>query len=188
MAAEKAVPKITILKADSGKNLSQMLSEENFSLYSATNSFGQDGMAIGEAVKFTAPNPGWKLMALQFVGWTGFNNTTQRFPADRNFLVEVRDKDLNLLYKFADAQNMYFASTISPVVTGIEIPALPVTGDFYVVFYDRNSMAIGMEQGLGNETSKSYFFGNGQLLPAEFTNKKTNETFKANWVIRAIGE
>ena len=188
MAAEKtSVPKITILKADSGKNLSQMLSEENFTLYSATDTFGLSGMAIGEAVKFTAPNPGWKLMALQFVGWTGFNNTTQRFPADRNVLVEVRDKDLNLLYKFADAQNMYFASTNTPVITGMEIPSLPVTGDFYVVFYDRGSMVLGMESAPGNETSKSFFFGNGQLFPAEFTNKKTNETFKANWVIRAIG-
>ena len=185
MAAEKAnAPKFALLKADSGKNLSQM----NFSLYSATDTFGQLGVGVGEAAKFTAPNPNWKLMALQFLGWSGFNNTTQRLPADRNFLVEVRDKDLNLLYKFADAQNLYFGSEKGPVVTGMEIPALPVTGDFYVIFYDRGSMGLGMESALSNETGKSFFFMNGQLAPAEFLNKRTNETINFNWVIRAIGE
>jgi hypothetical protein len=184
LAAEKAdPPKFDLLKADSGKNLSQM----NFSLYSVTDTFGQDGIGIGEAAKFTAPGPNWKLMALQFLGWSGFNETTQKLPIDRNFLVEIRDKDLNLLYKFADAQNLYFGSAKGPVITGMEIPALPVTGDFYVIFYDRGSMGLGMESAADNETGKSFFFMNGQLAPAEFVNKKTNETIDFNWVIRAIG-
>jgi len=184
LAAEKAnAPKFTLLKADSGKNISQM----NFSLYSVTDTFGQDGIGIGEAAKFTAPGPNWKLMALQFLGWSGFNETTQRLPLDRNFLVEIRDKDLNLLYKFADAQNLYFGSAKGPMISGMEIPALPVTGDFYVIFYDRGSMGLGMESASANETGKSFFFMNGQLAPAEFVNKKTNETVDFNWVIRAIG-
>jgi hypothetical protein len=184
MAAEMAsAPKIISLKADSGKNISDM----NLTLYSATDTFGLEGLGIGEAVKLTTPNPNWKLMAIQVLGWSGFNNTTQRFPADRNFLVEVRDKDLNLLYKFADAQNMYFASTAGPVIAGIEIPTIPVTGDFYVVFYDRGAMAVGMEQGKDIGENKSFFMMNGQLAPAEFKVKKTNDTMNVNWLIRAVG-
>jgi hypothetical protein len=181
MAAEKAsVPKPALLFADSGNNLTQM----NLTLYPA----GLNAIDTADVVKFTAPNPNWKLMALQIIGWSGFNNTTQRFPPDRNFLLEVRDKDWNLLYKFADAQNMYFASTNRPVGSIIEIPPLPVTGDFYVLFYDRGAVAIGIEQGPGNGTGNSSFFVNGQLIPAGYYFKKTNETEKFNWLIRAIGE
>ena len=132
---QNAKGSISLLKEDSG-NFSHM----NWTLYSAVNQFGLVGLNIGEVVKFKAPKPGWELTGIQIVGWSGFNNTTKRFPADRNFLIEVRDKDANLLYKFADDQNMYFASTTGPVIAGIDIPALPVTDDFYIVFYDRGAM------------------------------------------------
>ena len=157
----------------------------NLTLFTITNAFGLDGLSIGEAVKFTAPNKaGWKLRGVQVVGLSGFNNTT--FPSDRNFLLEIRDKDLNLLYKFADAQNGYFLSPTGPVSGVIEIPALPVTGDFYVVFYDRASMEILREQDSG--IGKSFYFGNGILEPAERTIAATNQTYKINWMIEALGE
>jgi hypothetical protein len=175
--------KLTILRADSGKNLSDM----NLSLYSAINDFGISGINVGEAVKFTAPNAGWKLNWIEVMGWSGFNNTTQTFPSDRNFLIEIRDKDYNLLYKFADEQNNYFLSTTPPTgFSAIEIPALQVTGDFYVVFYDRGAMGIAMES--GNGTGNSYFFMNGQMIPAQFKMTDTNETIKVNWMIRAVGK
>lgn len=181
MAAEETGAKhLTMLKQDSGKNFSEM----NVSLYSAVTSFGDAGLNMGETVKFTAPRPGWKLKAIQIVGWSGFNNTTKRFPADRNFLLEVRDADLNVLYKFADTQNMYFASPINMVASGLVIPAIPVTGDFYIIFYDRGSMRLGMEN--DNGTGNSFLFVNGRL--AEFRNSTKNETIKVNWLIRAIGE
>jgi len=41
---------------------------------------------------------------------------------------------------------------------------------------------------LNNATGNSYFIVNGQLIPAEFKNAKTNETQKVNWLIRAVGE
>jgi hypothetical protein len=178
------IPKetLTILKQDSGKNFSEM----NLTLFSAVNEFGMDGLGIGEAVRFEAPRPGWKLKGMQTVGWSGFNNTTKLFPADRTFLVEVRDENTDLLYKFVDIQNMYFASTTGPVAHRFEIPALSVTGDFYVIFYDRGSMGLGMER--DNGTGNSYFLVNGQLLPAEFKTKNTSETLKVNWLIRAVGE
>ena len=122
-------------------------------------------------------------------GVTTYNNTTKLFAPDRNFLIEVRDKDLNLRYKFADMQNLYFASTREGryLSRGIMIPKVQVTGDFYVVFYDRGSMMIGMEQ--TNETSNSFFFIGNQMKPATFELAgKTNETMMINWLIRVAGE
>ncbi len=183
LAAEKAATsQFTVLTQDSGKNFSEM----NLTPYSALSDFGAVGLNVGEAVKFTAPKPGWKLMGIQILGWSGFNNTTKMFPADRNFLVEVRDKDFNPLYKFADAQNMYFMSSTGPMFSGIDIPAVPVAGDFYVVLYDRGSMGLYMESGTG--TGNSFFLINGEMLPAEFKTTRTNETVKVNWLIRAVGK
>jgi hypothetical protein len=173
---------LTILKQDSGKNFSEM----NITLFSAVNEFGIAGLHIGEVVRFKAPKPGWKLKGVSIVGWSGFNNTTKLFPPDRTFLVEVRDNNTDLLYKFVDTQNIYYASTTGLVAQYFDIPALPVTEDFYVIFYDRGSMGLGMER--ENGTGNSYFVINGQLMPAEFKTNTTNETMKVNWMIRAVGE
>lgn len=180
-AAQVTASNMTVLKQDSGKNLSDM----KLMLYSAVNDFGENGVNVGEAVKFTAPKAGWKLKELSVLGWSGFNETTKRFPQNMNFLIEVRDKDLNLLYKFADTQNAYFASTQGPVASRIEIPALQVAGDFYVIFYDRGAMGVAKEQ--GNGTGNSYLLINGQLVPAE-RKSASNETINDNWLIRIAGE
>jgi len=171
-----------MLMADSGKNLSEM----NTTLYSTVADFGAAGLKIGEVVRFSAPSPEWVLKSVQIMGWSGFNNTTGRFPPERNFLIEVRDLNGDLLYKFADTQNFYFASTAGPVVYKMDIPPIQVTKDFYVVFYDRGSMFLGAE--IGNGSGNSYFITNGQLVPAETQIIGTNETAKVNWLIRAIGE
>jgi hypothetical protein len=180
-----SVSKLTVLKEDSG-NLSKMI----LLPYSTFQDFGAaNGLFVGEAVKFTAPKAGWKISGIEVVGMTTYNNTTKHFAPDRNFLVEVRDKELNLLYKFADMQNLYFASNREGrfMSRGIMIPSITVTGDFYVVFYDRGSMRIGMEE--TNETSNSFFFIENQMKPATFELAgKTNETMKINWLIRVAGE
>jgi hypothetical protein len=157
----------------------------NLTLFSTVSEFGLNGLGVGEAVKFTAPKAGWKLQGVQVLGWSGFNNTTQTLPADRNILVEIRDKDLNLIYKFADMQNNYFVSRTSPVIGVIETPALPLTGDFYVVFYDRGAMGVAMEDSEG--TGNSFLYINGLMEPAERTVTETNETIKINWLIYAFG-
>jgi hypothetical protein len=174
--------KPTVLAEDSG-NISEMI----LLPYTTFQDFGIDGLFVGEAVKFKAPKPGWKITGIELVGVTTYNNTTKVFAPDRNFLVEVRDKDLNLLYKFADAQNLYFPSTSEGRISShlIEVPSIPVTGDFYVVFYDRGSMSIMMEK--TNETSNSFFFIDNQMKPADFTTAKTKDTMKINWLIRVAG-
>jgi len=113
---------LTMLIADSGRNISEM----NLTLYSAVANFGFDGLKIGEVVKFIAPSSDWVLKSLLIMGWTGFNNTTGLFPPNSNFLIEVRDGYGDLLYKFADMQNFYFASTAGPVLYKMDIPPLPV--------------------------------------------------------------
>ncbi|NPV62970.1 MAG: hypothetical protein HPY61_10140 [Methanotrichaceae archaeon] len=175
---------MTVLAQDSNQ---QNISDMNLTYYTATEDFGLDGLFIGEAVKFTAPSAGWNLKQVQVLGWNGFNESTGTVPAASNFLIEIRDANLNLLYRLADTQNAYFTYPI-PVIRSIDIPAIPVTGDFYVVFYDRGSMLVFMEQEEGS--GNSYFFnsGNKQLEPAQFTVNSTNETLKVNWLIRAAGE
>jgi len=156
----------------------------NFTLFSSLAEFSS--LEVGEAVKFTAPKAGWKLQKVRVLGWSGYNVSSQSFPADRNVMLEIRDKDLNILYKFADAQNNYFLSDAGPLFGEIEIPAVPVTGDFYVVFYDRGAAPIGMEN--INGTGNSFIFINGQILPADRTIQETNETIKINWLIEAAGK
>jgi len=180
IAAEAATSQLTTLRGDSGKNYSEM----NVTLFSSLVEFSS--LDFGEAAKFTAPNAGWKLQKVRVLAWSGFNKSAQTFPADRNIMLEIRDKDLNLLYKFADAQNNYFLSDTGPLFGEIEIPAVPVTGDFYVVFYDRGAAPIGMENRDG--TGNSFIFFNGQILPADRTIQETNETIKINWLIEAAGK
>jgi hypothetical protein len=178
------VSKLTVLKEDSG-NLSEMI----LLPYTTFQDFGSlTGLFVGEAVKFKAPKPGWKISGIEVTGLTTYNNTTKDFGPDQNFLVEIRDKDLNLLYKFADTQNLYFAINSEGrfIPRAIMLPSISVTGEFYVIFYDRGSMRIGMEK--TNETSNSFFFIGNQMKPADFIEGKTNDTMKINWLIRVAGE
>lgn len=171
---------MTILRQDSGTNLSLM----NMTLYSIL--LDKDPFSVGEAVKFTAPNPGWQLKQVRIVGWNGFNGNTSSIPDPDNFLLEVRDSKLNLLYRMADTQNAYFTFP-APILRGIDLPPVSVTDEFYVIFYDRGSMVIGME--LENATGNSYFYDSlsSELLPVEFTDE-SNNTNSINWLIRAVGE
>jgi hypothetical protein len=180
IAAQAATPQLTTLRGDSGKNYSEI----NFTLFSSLAEFGSLG--VGEAVKFTSPKSGWKLQKVRVLAWSGYNKSTQSYPADRNIMLEIRDKDLNLLYKFADAQNNYFLSDIGPRFGEIEIPAVAVTGDFYVVYYDRGAAPVGMEK--NNGTGNSFIFVNGQVIPADRTIPETNETIKINWLMEAAGK
>ncbi len=179
--AAGANPTMNVLMQDSGANITKM----NLTLYSAGQDWGINAFSVGEAVKFTTPNSGWKLLQIRVLGWNGFNETTLAVPSPSNFLIEVRDEKLNLLYRLADTQNAYFTLP-APGLIAIDIPALPLTGVFYIIFYDRSTMRLGAE--LENGTGNSYQFNsmNGELIPAEF--RIDNETIKVNWVIRAAGE
>jgi len=172
---------MTELKQDSTTNAS-----ENVQLYSAGEDWGLNSFFFGEAVKFTAPKPDWKLKQIKVLGWNYYNDTSMAVPSPSNFLIEVRDKELNLLYRLADTQNAYFTDKV-PVLRPINIPPLPVTEAFYIVFYDRSIMKIGVE--VENGTGNSYVYDsiNSRMIPAEFRIDESNAT-KVNWIIRAVGE
>jgi len=172
---------MTELKQDSTTNAS-----ENVQLYSAGQDWGLNSFFFGEAVKFTAPKDGWRLKQIKVLGWNYYNETSMAVPSPSNFLIEIRDKELNLLYRLADTQNAYFTDKV-PVLRAINIPPLPVAEDFYIIFYDRSIMKIGVE--VENGTGNSYVYNsiNGEMIPAEFRIDESNAT-KVNWIIRAAGE
>ena len=180
--ATSANPSMTVLTQDSGTNITKM----NITMYTTGKDWGLNTFRIGDAVKFTSPKSDWKLKQIRVLGWNGFNETTMKVPSPSNFLIEVRDKNLNLLYRLADTQNAYFTLP-APGLIAIDIPALPLTGDFYIIFYDRSTMRIGVE--LENGTGNSYQYNSmySELIPAQFK-IDNNESTKVNWVIRAVGE
>lgn len=168
--------KLNVLMQDSGTNLSKM----NATL---TAPFVLD---VAQAVKFKAPRAGWKLEKVLVYGTDGWNSTMKNLPPQQPFVVEIRDSNLNLLYHFADIQIMYFTSPQGSKWAEIEIPKLPVTGDFYVCFYGYGNVGVLAE--LQNATDNSYYFvRNSGLTPGELT-LKDNKTLPVNWVIRAAGE
>jgi hypothetical protein len=108
----------------------------------------------------------------------------------RNLIaLEVRDKDLNLLYKLTDNQIAYsnFAFNLSnPLIMEIELPSIPVSDDFYVSFYDRGSLGIGYET--INETNNKSFILNPaarEIVPAQLP---VNDTVTpVNWLMEVVG-
>ena len=151
---------------------------------------GAPAYFFAETVKFKAPKADWKVNAVQLYGWDGFNGSDQSIPMERVIAIEIRDKDLKLLYKFADSQLPYSnyarnATLMYPLT--VSIPQIPVSDDFYVCFYDRGAIAVASER--LNETSKNSFIyvedGN-QLLPAALPTKD-NGTIPINWIMAIDG-
>lgn len=167
---------LNVLTQDSGTNLSKM--NATFSASSVLD--------VAQAVKFTAPKPDWKLGRVLVYGTDGWNSTMKTLPPELPFVVEIRDSNLNLLYHFTDTQIMYFTSPQRSKWAEMEIPSLPVTGDFYVCFYGYGNVAVLTE--LQKATGNSYYFVRGAgLTPGEMM-LKNNTTLPVNWIIRAAGE
>lgn len=146
---------------------------------------------IAEAVKFKAPKPDWKLNTVQILGWDGYNGSTQSIPSERIIALEVRDKDLNLLYRFTDSQLPYSNFVRNATQTypfTMRLPSIPVSDEFYVCFYDRGAIAIAAE--VLNKTSENSFIyiedGNA-LLPSNLPLFGQNESVPLNWIMTIGG-
>ena len=168
---------ITVLKQDSGTNLSKM----NIT-FAGSPTYGS-----AQTVKFTAPKPDWKLESVQIMATDGWNSSSKQLPSPLPFAIEIRDSNLRLLYHFADAQFPYFTRDARVGMANIEMPTMPMNGDFYICFYGYRSLSLATE--LQNATGNSYFFDkltdklyNG-MLPL-----KNNMTIPVNWIIRVAGE
>ncbi len=164
------------------------LSEKKIIPISVLSIYGPPGFFIAEAVKLEAPKDNWKISAVQLFGFDGYNGSQESAPEERTIALEIRDKDKNLLYKFADSQIPYSnyarnATLLYPLT--IEIPQIPVSDEFYVCFYDRGAIAVGCE--LLNEPSKnSYIYIENELLPAVLPESE-NVSTPLNWLIAVSG-
>jgi hypothetical protein len=166
------------------------LSEKNIIPVSLLPIYGAPAFFIAETVKFEAPKDNWKVKAVQLYGYDGYNGSNESIPSERIISLEIRDKDKNLLYKFADSQIPYSnyahsAAFLYPLT--IEIPGIPVSDEFYVCFYDRGAVAVGGE--LLNETSDNsfIFIDDGEaLLPATLPTSE-NASKPINWIMAVSG-
>jgi hypothetical protein len=168
---------ITILKQDSGTNISKM----NLT-FAASPTYGS-----AQTVKFTAPKSGWKLNAILIIATDGWNTSSKQLPNPLPFAIEIRDANLRLLYHFADTQLPYFTSNEGIRLAGVEVPDIPVREDFFVCFYGYGSLGLATE--LQNATGNSYIFDKptGNLYPGVLP-LKNNQTLPVNWLIRVAGQ
>lgn len=168
---------ITVLRQDSGINISKM----NLT-FAISPTYGS-----AQTVKFTAPKAGWKLENILIIATDGWNASSKQLPNPLPFAIEIRDANLKLLYHFADTQLPYFTSSKGIRLTGVEVPDILVSGDFFVCFYGYRSLALAAE--LQNATGNSYLFDKvtGRIysygLPL-----RNNQTLPINWLIRVAGQ
>ena len=185
-ATDAKSPDIQVMNSYEGN-----LSQKRIVSIDLLSIMGLPAYFIAEAVKFKAPKPGWKLNSVQILGWDGFNGTMESIPRERIIALEVRDKDLNLLYRFTDSQLPYSNFIRNATQTypfTVRLPSIPVSDEFYVCFYDRGAIAIASE--ILNETSENSFIyiedGN-TLLPANLPLFKENESVPLNWIMTVSG-
>ncbi len=165
------------------------ISQVEFELGSLMGVFGLPGFDFAQTVKFTAPSPDWKLKQVRVLGWDGFNGTVESVPVRNVIALEVRDKDLNLLYKLADVQvayTNYVFNYTGPLMMEIELPSVPVSDEFYVSFYDRGSVGVGFE--VLNATNNRSFILNvagKELVPAQLP--VNGNATPVNWLMEVVG-
>ena len=143
-------------------------------------------LGVAEAVKFTPPRPGWTLDAVHILGWNGYEEN-ETLPEERIVCMEIRDENLNLLYRFTDSHLPYFTFLGRAGIAVIEVPSISINGDFYVCFYDRGAVEIGIEWSDGEGDSYFYDMSNHELVPAEVGTNSTEGLLPVNWIIRAVG-
>ena len=143
--------------------------------------------ASAQTVMFTAPKPGWKLEDVLVLATDGWDASQEVLPTPLPFAIEIRDSNLKLLYHFADTQLPYFTRGQGARLASVELPDLPVNGDFFVCFYGYRALGLAAE--LQNATGNSYYFDKltGQIYPG-FVPLKNNQTLPVNWVIRVAGQ
>lgn len=143
-------------------------------------------LRVAETVKFTPPSQSWTLDAVEIWSLVPYeeNNT---LPEERVISMEIRDESLKLLYRFTDLHLPYFANGGEPGVGFIEVPSIPVSSDFYVCFYDRGAVWVGVDPNQVENNSYFYDMRTGELFLAEIAINGSEELLPVNWIIRAVG-
>ncbi|MGA9098932.1 MAG: hypothetical protein WB392_08390 [Methanotrichaceae archaeon] len=178
-----------VIKSYQG-NLTQKVMGNQVNYTTLVRFLGIPGLAAAEVTKFTAPNPGWKLTRVNILGYDGFNGTANSVPTQRTIALEVRDSKFNLLYRFTDSQIPYtnfLLNLTMPTLMTIELPPVPVSGDFFVCFFDRGAVAVGSE--IQNKSTNSSFIFNeadATLAPADLP-VSAGKTTPVNWIMSVVG-
>jgi hypothetical protein len=184
-AADASANQYQVIKSYEGN-----LSEKQLDFVSTFTLFGRIGRDVAQTTKFKAPKSGWKIKSVNLMAWDGFNGTIESVPIEMIIALEVRDKNLDLLYRFTDSQLPYtnYAFNVTrPYPLTIELPSVPVSDEFYICFYDRAAVAVVGE--LLNKTNGNSFLYNSagdELFPAELPIAK-NQTSPINWIMSVSG-
>lgn len=178
-----------IVKSYEG-NLTQKVLQNQINYTSLIRFLGVPGIAAAEVTKFTAPTAGWKLTRVNILGYDGFNGTVESIPTQRLIAMEVRDSKFNLLYRFTDTQIPYTNFLLNltvPTLLSIELPSVPVSGDFFICFFDRGAVAVGSEA-QNKSTNSSFIFNEAEsaLGPATLPISASN-TMPVNWIMSVVG-
>ncbi len=165
------------------------ISQKEFQLTSMMAIFGLPGFDIAETAKFTAPKQDWNLKQVRILGWDGFNGTIESVPERNVISLEVRDKDLNMLYKLTDVQvayTNYVFNYTGPIIMEIELPSVPVSDEFYVSFYDRGALGVGFET-LNATNNESFIFNAAgkELISAQLP--VNGNVTPVNWLMEVVG-
>jgi hypothetical protein len=165
------------------------LSTKDISSFRMVDFFGfPSGINAAEVVKFKAPKPGFTLRGFSLVGYDGYNGTRESLPEPQIIAYEIRDKNFNLLHSYADSQIPYtnfIKNSTNPVAIWFDLPLIPVSDEFYLLFYDRG--AVGVIAELNAEGQSSFYDRlEGVMYKAEIPTKN-NETIPINWVMSVVG-
>lgn len=170
------------------ESFSGNLSEKELGIASMYSLFGPLGTNAGEMVKFKAPKPGWALNEISILAYDGFNGTRESVPRDGIIALEIRDKNLNLLYRYVDSfipYSNYVYNVTRSKWMNFEVPSIPVSDEFYIAFYDRGNVAVVTEF---NVTGDSYIFDRPvkNPIPAKLPTS-ANQTAPVNWIMAVTG-
>ena len=134
----------------------------------------------GHAVLFS-PNKTCTLDKVKIYG--AYTNISELPNYYGVFALEIWDNDTNLIYKLTDYSQAYFNTEFE--WTEIDIPNINITDDFYVCFFERGSIYVGIDT--DKPANKSYVV---RRCPKEMGNALYNSeegTEKPlNWMIRAV--
>lgn len=182
-------PGETAAKGEILKSYQGNLSEKTLRNISMYQVVGPVAETIADTVKFEAPRPNWNLKNVTIYGWDGYSGTSDTIPTRGLMVLEVRDKNLDLLYKFSDIQTPYtsyifnISSVLFPLL--IDLPEIPVSDEFYICFYDRGVVSVGFEF---NNSTNSYFYDYRarMLVPAKLPTGANNTT-PVQWLMTVGG-
>jgi len=153
---------------------------ENTIILAYDDGVPDDGLWIdegrGHALLFTAPCEEWTLSQVALYGKLVENGSSDVF------VLEVWDKDLNLLAKITDRTKAFFGDKMGWTV--VDIPDVQVTQNFLVSFYEYGDVYMGADTSKGSGRSIITARAPNHIMEWDITSWKRNET---NWMIRAMG-